>query len=293
MTQAEAVTVRIAGRGGVELVCDDFGSGTPGTPVLLLHGGAQTRQSWGRVPAVLRANGFRPLALDLRGHGQSEWAPDLDYSPDALVEDIQKVIAFIGGPTIMVGASLGGLVSMLFAARNPRQVLGLILIDVVPRNNPAGVDRIRRFMAANPAGFSDFDEAVEAVAQYQAHRPRPTKPVGLWRNLRRNQSGRLVWHWDPEFLLRGGHAWSEGLEDYLVSEAGRLRVPTALVVGGDSDVVDAAGIADFLQIVPHASVSTVDHATHMIVGDRNDAFSAQLLRTCVRIRDERAVAQDS
>lgn len=285
MIPAESVTVIIPGRGGLELVADDYGANWLITPVVLLHGGAQTRQSWGGLPATLASYGFRTLAMDLRGHGESDWAADFDYSPEALVGDVRKVAAYLGRPAIYVGASLGGLVSMLFCAQNPRDALGLILVDVVPRNNPAGVERIRKFMAANPEGFASFEDAVAAVAEYQSHRPRPATPVGLWRNLRRTDEGRLVWHWDPEFLLSGGRAWSEGREDYLTDEARRLTVPTALVVGGDSDVVDAAALGDFRRTVPHAQISTVDRAAHMIAGDRNEAFSAEIVRLCLEVAD--------
>ena len=205
--------VHVLGTDGVDLVLDDVGSAA-GTPVLLLHGGGQTRQSWGRVGLTLANHGYRSLTLDLRGHGESAWARDSDYSPEALIGDVDRVRQYVGRPIALVGASLGGLVSLLYADAHPSEVLGLALVDVVPRNNPAGVERIRNFLAANPDGFESFDEAVEAVAKYKSRRSRPQDPAGLHRNLRTAPNGRLVWHWDPAFLLRDNHSWTLGREEF-------------------------------------------------------------------------------
>ncbi|MDQ1485284.1 MAG: hypothetical protein QOJ62_977 [Actinomycetota bacterium] len=264
------------GTDGVDLVLDDVGP-EGGTPVLLLHGGGQTRQSWGRVGLSLASRGYRSLALDLRGHGESAWAPDGNYSPEALIGDVENVRQYVGRPIALVGASLGGLVSLLYADARPSEVLGLALVDVVPRNNPAGVERIRNFLAANPDGFESFDDAVEAVAHYKSRRSRPQDPAGLHRNLRTAANGRLVWHWDPAFLLRDNHSWTLGREELLAGAARRLRLPTLLLVGGESDVVDSDALADFLARVPHATVEVVPGAGHMVAADENDAFGNALL----------------
>jgi non-heme chloroperoxidase len=176
------------------------------------------------------------------------------------------------------------LVSLLFSAAHPEQVAHLVLVDVVPRNNPRGVERIRQFMSRNPEGFDSFEAAVAAVAEYQSHRPRPSEPVGLWRNLRRAPNGRLVWHWDPEFLLRDGRPWTHMKEDRLVADAARLAIPTTLLIGADSDVVDAAAAASFQEIVPSAELVVVPGASHMIAGDRNDIFGEELLKVCREAR---------
>jgi pimeloyl-ACP methyl ester carboxylesterase len=268
--------VHLYGSNGVDLVLDDVGP-TSGTPALLLHGGGQTRQSWGRVGANLAERGYRALALDLRGHGESAWAADSDYSPASLIGDVESVRQYAGQPMALVGASLGGLISLLYADARPSEVLGLALVDVVPRNNPSGVERIRNFLAANPDGFASFGEAVEAVAKYKSSRSRPQDSAGLHRNLRTAENGRLVWHWDPAFLLRDNHSWTLGREELLADAARGLRVPTLLLVGGESDVVDGDALADFRTRVPHATVEVVAGAGHMVAADENDAFGAALL----------------
>lgn len=273
---AGARGLRVEGAGGVDLAIDDLGPAV-GPPVLLLHGGGQTRLSWGGTARLLAARGYRAVALDLRGHGESAWAADGDYSAAALIGDVQRVATYVGRPMALVGASLGGLVALLYAAAHPAEVLGLALVDVVPRNNRTGVERIRTFLAAYPDGFESFDSAVEAVAGYRAGRARPENPAGLRHNLRTAPNGRLVWHWDPRFLLRDGQSWTHGREAALADAARSLLVPTLLLVGGDSDVVDEHAVEDFSALAPNAKVEMVAGAGHMIAADENDAFSNALL----------------
>src|SRR5690606_39272403 len=177
--------------------------------------------------------------------------------PDALVGDVEGVVAYVGGPVVLVGASLGGLISILYAARHPDRVRAVVLIDVVPENNPVGVERIRRFLASSPEGFANFDEVVDAVAAYRPHLARPEDTSGLWHNLRKSPSGRLVWHWDRRFLLRDDKPWTHGRHGQLAEAARRLRQPTLLLVGGDSDVVDEAAVSRFRELLPTAIVRTV------------------------------------
>ena len=269
--------VRVSGYAGVCLVLDDVGPPTA-PPVVLLHGGAQTRHAWGGVVHDLHAAGWRALALDLRGHGESDWAPDGDYSPTALVADVRAVIEYVGQPVVLVGASLGGLIAILSADRHADDVVAVVLVDVVPENNPAGEERIRRFLAANPGGFESAGEALRAVAAYQPHRPPPADGSGIDRYLRMGEDRRLYWHWDPLFLLREGQPWTHGRKELLAQAAARLRCPVALLVGGATDVVDARALERFRATVPHATVRVVGGAHHMVAGDENDAFSAELLR---------------
>lgn len=274
--------MHLKGAGGLDLVFDDVGP-HDGTPILLLHGGGQTRKSWGGVARTLADHGYRALALDLRGHGESAWSLDGDYSPEALIGDVDRVRHYVGRPMVLVGASLGGLVSLLYAGARPAEVLGLTLVDVVPRNNQAGVERIRSFLAAHPEGFESFDQAVQAVAGYKSSRSRPKDPSGLHRNLRTADSGRLVWHWDPNFLLQNDRAWTHGREELLVHAAQGLRVPTLLLIGGDSDIVDGRALDDFRTHVPQATVVVVPGAGHMVAADENDVFGTALLEWLVTL----------
>jgi pimeloyl-ACP methyl ester carboxylesterase len=266
----------IPGANGVRLALDDQGP-ADGVPVLLLHGGGQTRESWGGVGAALAERGFHALTMDLRGHGESDWSEQDDYEPTALVADVDAVRRSLHRPIVLVGASLGGLISMLYASAHPDDVLAVALVDVVARNSRAGEDRIHDFLSAHPDGFATFEDVVAAVRAYKGHHFREQDQTRLHRNVRKRADGRLVWHWDPEFLLRNGQSWTTGRTDLLSAAASRLPQRTLLLVGGESDVVDEDALGDFVRTTPQATVERIHGASHMVASDENDAFGAALL----------------
>ena len=191
--------VRFAGD-SVTLTADVEGAWS-GPAVLLLHGGGQTRQSWGGTSQVLADVGFLALTVDQRGHGESDWAADGNYGISAYARDVRAVASQLGRPVALVGASLGGLASLLAVAEQPGvDATALVLVDVTPRMRQDGRDRIGDFMRGKPEGFASVEEAADAVSQYLPDRPRPKDVSGLRRNLRPGPDGRLHWHWDPKFL---------------------------------------------------------------------------------------------
>ncbi len=246
--------------------------------VLLLPGGGQTRHSWGGAVEQLAAQGFRVVSLDLRGHGQSGWAPDGDYALDRFVDDVQAVMAQLGRPAFLVGASLGGLACLVATGEGRVASRGLILVDVAPRIEIKGAERIAAFMQANADGFASLDDAADAVAAYQPHRKRPRDISGLRKNLREGDDGRFYWHWDPAF---GGREISSSeftqSATRLESAARALAVPTLLVRGGLSEVVSEQSVAEFQRLAPDAEVVNIASADHMVAGDRNDAFNQAVL----------------
>lgn len=274
-------TVELRGRDGLRLVGDAWGD--PGDPpVVLLHGGGQTRHAWGGTAAALAADGWHALSLDLRGHGDSEWAPDGDYSVGTLADDLRAVVATLDRPPVVVGASLGGLTALVAEGETPGGVAaGLVLVDVAPRVERPGVERIVGFMTGRPDGFASLEEAAEAVAAYAPHRPRPQDLSGLRKNLRRGTDGRWRWHWDPAVIQRPGRPSATSDPERLEACARRLAVPTLLVRGAASDLLSEAGARAFLALAPHARYADVSGAGHMVAGDRNDAFT-QAVRTFLR-----------
>jgi pimeloyl-ACP methyl ester carboxylesterase len=156
----------------------------------------------------------------------------------------------------------------------------LVLVDITPRVDPKGVDKVQGFMRAHAAeGFGSIEEAAEAVATYLPHRPRPKNHDGLKKNLRLSPDGRWRWHWDPDFIdgPRGVGRDREAVEALLVEAARRIRIPALLVRGGSSELVREADVKEFLGLVPHADYVDVGGARHMVAGDRNDDFSAAVL----------------
>lgn len=259
-------------RDGLRLAVDVAGEqGAP--PVLLLHGGGQTRGSWKAALHAIASAGFRVYSLDARGHGESGWAPDGDYSPLRMVDDLQSVIDQVG-PAVVVGASMGGIVGMLTASQqNTPAIRGLVMVDVAVKLNAAGVERIQAFMRANPDGFASLDEAAEAISRFNNRRERSSDLSGLVRNLR--QIGdRFFWHWDPAMLDHWNrHRAMDGLDE----AATRVTAPTLLVHAAFSDVIGADEVKHFLSLVRHAAYAKVDNAGHMVAGDRNDAFNKVII----------------
>jgi pimeloyl-ACP methyl ester carboxylesterase len=263
--------IRVDGADGLKLAADLSGP-SDGQPVLLLHGGGQTRHAWGGTRAALGKLGYRAVALDLRGHGDSDWAPDGDYNPAAIAKDVLSVMARFGGLPAVVGASLGGQSALLAIGESRQEVASaLVLVDVTPRSDPEGSRRILSFMRANPNGFASLDEAADAVASYLPHRKRPSDTTGLQRNLRA-ENGRYRWHWDPRLVDNRDERLMIPTERMLAA-AGRLTIPTLLIRGSLSDVVTPETAEEFMVAAPSAEFVTLDQAAHMVAGDRNNRFT--------------------
>ncbi|WP_330186365.1 alpha/beta hydrolase [Dactylosporangium sp. AC04546] len=275
--RAAARSVRIPSD-DVTLAADAYGE-LNDTPVVLLHGGGQTRHSWRATARELAAAGWYTLSVDLRGHGESGWSPDGRYGLDRFASDVVRIVDFLGRPPVLVGASLGGSSSLAALGRHPNLALALVLVDVSPFLQPKGAGRIKEFMTAKPEGFASPEEAADAIAAYLPHRPRPRNVDGLRKNLR-EEGGRFYWHWDPRFLHTPTNQATQrnSLVDpaRLGAAAMALRIPTLLVRGGESDVLSAEDCGQFLELVPHAEFSDVAGAHHMVAGDDNAIFDTVL-----------------
>jgi pimeloyl-ACP methyl ester carboxylesterase len=215
------------------------------------------------------------VSLDLRGHGDSEWALNGDYSFTTYAADCIAVCDQLGRPPVLVGASLGGVTAILAEGASDRVVSrGLVLVDITHRTNPAGVQRIRDFMASGLGGFATLEDAAAAIAAYQPHRKRRVNTAGLMKVLRQRRDGRWYWHWDPRFLDHGRtEVPREDFEAIFHAAMKNVRVPALLVRGTLSDVVTEEGVREFSRQIPHAKVVDVGGAAHMVAGDQNDAFS--------------------
>jgi pimeloyl-ACP methyl ester carboxylesterase len=269
-------TVEFTGVDGITLIGDEWNHADPRgnqrPTILMLHGGGQNRFSWKSTGEVLADRGFRVVAVDTRGHGDSDRAPEADYALDALTGDVLRVINQIGTPVMVIGASMGGLTGIMAADEGgPDTVTKLVLVDVVPRFEKSGSARIRDFMFRHVHGFDSLEEAAEAVAEYLPHRTQPGSPEGLKKNLRL-RDGRWHWHWDPAFLTKPRDD-PFGRVDRMEKAAMRLRIPILLIRGKLSDVVSPEGVRDFLAKVPHAEFVELAGAGHTAAGDVNDAFS--------------------
>jgi len=286
-------TIALAGSGGIRLVADVDGD-PASPPVILLHGGGQTRHAWGTTLQTLASKGWHAYSVDLRGHGDSEWAVDGDYGLDAFAADVREIARVLHETPVLVGASLGGIASLTAISESdpPPLASALVLVDVAPRVEYEGAMRIGDFMRGHlEDGFGSLEEVADAIAAYNPHRPRPKDLSGLKKNLRQRPDGRWAWHWDPDFVAgRKGspdetRASSLMNEERLRNAARALTIPTLLVRGRMSDIVTEEGARELRELVPHAQVVDVADAGHMVAGDKNDLFNDAVVTFLTEARE--------
>jgi pimeloyl-ACP methyl ester carboxylesterase len=248
----------------------------PGT-ILLFHGGGQSRLSWKSTASILAESGYYCVSADLRGHGESDWSKTKDYSQDSFLSDVEIIMDQLPKPITLVGASLGGIVSLLVAGeRRPEQVKALVLVDISPWTEDKGIARVLSFMNEHLHGFSSLEEASEAVARYMPHRAKPAVIEGLRSTLRHGEDGRYYWRWDPALMqnINGRRVIDS---DRLLRAAKTTSAKILLLRGVFSDVVTAESAERFLTHLPSARYVQIDKAAHTIAGDSNQAFTVELL----------------
>jgi len=277
-------TFAIEGAGGLMLAAEAYGD-VAAMPVLLAHGGGQTRRAWKRVMGDLGQAGFRAIAFDMRGHGGSEWSEAGAYDIRDFAADLVAAAASMDVRPALVGASLGGLAGLMAEGElAPGSFASLTLVDIAPRMEPDGVARVVGFMEEHvDSGFGSPEEAADVIARYLPHRPNRSAGNGLKSYLRRKADGRYYWHWDPAFIRNITVSRRESTHrqqhqfDALGQAAANLALPLHLIRGASSDLVSLEAVSHLRQLAPHAEYTDIADATHMVVGDANDAFSAAIV----------------
>jgi pimeloyl-ACP methyl ester carboxylesterase len=252
--------------------------------VLLLHGGGQTRRSWARTGTLLASAGWRAIATDSRGHGDSSWDPAGDYTTVAMARDIRAVVRQIGEPPVLMGASMGGMAALVAEGEFAPLSRGVILADVVPRLAGEGLRRIAAFMSAGSGGYATLEEVADALAALSPGRPRRPRPESIRRTVRRGDDGRWYWHWDPRLAEMAGEPERSIPLRRAFAAARRVRVPTLLIRGSASDVVTAEAAEELCQIIPGA-IARETNAGHMVAGDDNDMFNRHVLEFLADLPD--------
>ena len=267
------------GHGDIKIAADVWGSNNEEL-VILLHGGGQTRHAWGDTGKKLAEAGYHSVALDLRGHGDSEWHADGDYSIRAYKDDLVSIIKEIGKPARLVGASLGGMASLVLAGDeiNSDLCTALIMVDIGIYPDPVGSDRIVSFMLSGEKGFDSLENVAKCISNYLPHRKKPKDLEGLKKNLRLKSDGRYYWHWDPRFIRRRPGSRDRRYFDLQLKAAEKVTIPTLLIRGALSDVVTMEDVDYFLSVISHAKFVEIENAAHMIAGDRNDIFAEEAIK---------------
>jgi pimeloyl-ACP methyl ester carboxylesterase len=239
--------------------------------VLLLHGVNQTCHSWDEVAPRL-CDRFTVFAVDQRGHGRSAWAKDGDYSLDAMVGDLVELTRALGLQRFaVVGMSMGAAHAIALAARRPRDVSHLAVVDFAPRIEPQGAEKIRQTLELS---WATFDAAVERMARHNPRRTLENIRERLGHSLFQRPDGSWVWRLDPALprhpRFRGGAvgAWDD---------VENVRCPTLVIRGAESDVLSPKMAATMLERLPVARMVTIPGAGHSVAGDNPDAFARALL----------------
>ena len=242
--------------------------------VVLLHGFAQTCHSWDFASLGL-CDRFRVLALDLRGHGDSQWAPDADYSYNAILEDLHCVLETLGIRTFaLMGNSLGGRIALLYAAESPELVKGLVIVDAAPEHLTAGSARVRRF-AEQVDMMCSLEGFVDRVLMYNNRRSVEQVRSSLIHNVKKLRNGKWTWKYDVKMRSPEFNYWQEpDLPDRLWQAVEKVECPTLVVRGSNSNVVSASVAEEMGRRMADCRVVTVENAGHLVVGDNPAEFQS-------------------
>jgi len=250
--------------------------------VILLHGGGQTRHAWDEASRNISESGFYVVAYDLRGHGDSFWSKEGDYSIKAHKNDLINIIKNLGKSAHLVGASLGGMTALMLAGDQSLSNLckSLVMVDIGIYPNSEGSDKIVQFMQSGGSGFNSLEEAAEAISKFIPHRKKPKDLSGLNKNLRLREDGKYYWHWDPKFLQRRSERKQDEESKFYKDQeesAKNVKIPTLLIRGALSDVLTEDDKNLFLNTIKHSEFREIQEAAHMVAGDKNDIFAESII----------------
>ena len=248
--------------------------GKPENPVILmLHGFAQQAHSWDFV-ALSFADRYRIIALDQRGHGDSDWATDGDYTPETQEKDIAAIVKELNlQDMILFGLSMGGRNAFTYAAKNPNNIRGLVVVDSAPEIISKGTKNIKNFIEQEDE-LDSIDAFVDRVIKYNPRRDPVQIRGSIVNNLKELPNG--MWTWKYDKILRsknrfGSHSNPE-TSKRLWGHLEQLKCPTLVVRGEQSDMVATDIANDMCARIPKSQLSVIQNAGHLVTGDNPSGF---------------------
>lgn len=241
--------------------------GTEGKrPILFLHGGALTAHTWDLCCLALRGD-FHCLALDQRGHGDSDWAPDANYSIAAQHQDIKGFAEAVGlDHFALVGMSMGAINGLAYAIASPETLSALVLIDAGPNVRRPGSRRIRDFVNGG-AEPESLEAIIERALEFNPRRDPLILRRSLMHNLRQQEDGNWVWKYDRRrFQAMGGDQHTNERRS-LADGLATVTCPTLVVRGGESDVFHDEDAERLAAALPDGRWVKIPHAGHTVQGD--------------------------
>ncbi len=256
----ERVEVAVAGSRRVSAL--RWGSGP--VEVVLLHGTAQNAHTW---DTVLLALGRPALAIDLPGHGHSDWRDDFGYRPGQMAADVACVMEeLVDGPVLVVGMSLGGATANSLAAQRPDLVRRVVAVDITPAPRSEDAKDIVEFISG-PQSFPSFAEILERTVTYNPTRSETSLRRGIVHNARRLPDGSWQWRYDRRERPTSASPEERSADPW--DELASVAAPYLLVRGGGpGSMVRDEGVEELRRRLPGAEVVTVDGAGHSVQGDR-------------------------
>jgi esterase len=249
--------------------------GGRGHPILFLHGGGLTAHTWD-VMAVNLRDRFRCIALDQRGHGDSEWSPTVDYGVETQVKDVEGFIAALGLENpVLVGQSMGGLNSIAYASRHSAKVKALVVVDVGPEINPAGTQKIREYASTpeqpSPATF------LERAVKFNPLRDPAVLQRSLYYNLRELPNGNWSLKHDQRRSSDEANRRATAQRERLAAEVVKISCPTLIIRGAKSEVLTDEAAERFARSLPKARWVRIENAGHNVQGDNPAALLDAML----------------
>jgi esterase len=251
--------------------------GTPGQPsIVLLHGFQSNAHTWDTFSHAM-ANTYHVFALDQRGHGDTDWAPDEDYTPDAFIRDIVGFIDALNVvPTILVGHSMGGRHAAMVAADYPDKATKVVIVDTPAEMPPAILDMMAQQPASDtpsePETFASFEDVIRSgIAQYPLT-PEAELRHANYHNLYRGADGKWRWRWDLTLLERRRLNRSLQLDLYFYLQ--RVQCPTLLVRGQQSPLLTPDIAQKMVQHLPRGRLVEIPDTAHTVNADKAEAFNA-------------------
>ncbi|MFW6174535.1 MAG: alpha/beta fold hydrolase [Chloroflexota bacterium] len=264
---------RIVEVNGLRLRYLDWGNGHL-PDLLLLHGTAQDAHSWD-FAALSLSDRFHVVALDQRGHGESEWHTGGDYGLSAYLADLEAFVEAAGLRDIVVcGLSMGGRNAYAYSASRPDRVRALVVTEAAPRMEDPGRERVTRFVSG-PREFDSFEELVAHVHAYVPERPVEQLRGSLRHKVRRFSNGKWSWKYDPEIVRARRGPFADTEDDRWRLLAG-VSCPTLFVLGERSDMISRATLDRMLDTVPGSRAEVVPDAGHLAPGDNPAGFDAAI-----------------
>jgi pimeloyl-ACP methyl ester carboxylesterase len=249
--------------------------GGSGHPILLLHGGGLTAHTWDVIAVNLRHR-FHCIALDQRGHGDSEWSPAIDYGVETQVKDVEGFIAALGLENpVLVGQSMGGLNSMAYASRHSDKVKALVIVDVGPEINPAGTQKIREY-ASTPEQPS-LVAFLERAVKFNPLRDPAVLQRSLYYNLRELPNGNWSLKHDQRRSSDEANRRATAQREGLAAEVVKISCPTLIIRGAKSEVLTDEAAERFARSLPRARWVRIENAGHNVQGDNPAALLEAML----------------